>query len=106
MAITAFQNGSHFTAPATGTVKHVKLVSCVAGKFRLQLANASPSTQQARIVANGPEITYAGQSPCGGATGSHYIVQSFPVNLPVNKGDYLAIQAKSTGTFWLRRRAS
>ena len=98
VAITAFENGSHFTAPKTGTVKHVKLVSCVAGKFRLQLASASPSTQQAQIVAQGPEITYAGQSPCGGAGGDHYVVQSFPVNLPVTKGDYIAIKAKSTGT--------
>src|SRR5580700_2853689 len=73
VAITAFENGSHFTAPKTGTVKHVKLVSCVAGKFRLQLANADPSTQEAQIVAQGPEITYAGQSPCGGAGGNHYV---------------------------------
>ena len=98
VAITAFENGSHFTAPKTGTVEHVKLVSCVAGKFRLQLANANPSTQQAQVVAQGPEITYAGQSPCGGAGGEHYIVQSFPVSLPVTKGDYIAIVAKSTGT--------
>lgn len=98
VAITAFENGSHFTAPVTGTVKHVKLVSCVAGKFRLQLANASPSTRQAKIVAQGPVITYAGQSPCGGASGDQYVVQSFPVNLPVTKGDYIAIKAASAGT--------
>jgi hypothetical protein len=99
VAITAFENGSHFTAPKTGTVKHVKLVSCVAGKFRLQLASADPSTQQAQIVAQGPEITYAGQSPCGGAGGGdQYVVQSFQVSLPVTKGDYIAIKAPSTGT--------
>ena len=98
VAITAFENGSHFTAPKTGTVKHVKLVSCVAGKFRLQLAKASPSARKARIVANGPEITYAGQSPCGGASGDHYVVQSFRVTLHVTKGDYIAIKAPSTGT--------
>ena len=49
----------------TGTIKHVKLVSCKAGKFRLQLAKANPSARKAKIVAKGPEITYAGQSPCG-----------------------------------------
>lgn len=98
VAITAFENGSHFTAPRTGTVKHVKLVSCVAGKFRLQLAHAHLSTRQARIVASGPEITYAGQSPCGGTTGDHYIVQTFAVHLPVAKGDFIAIKTASTGT--------
>ncbi len=98
VAISAFENGSHFTAPRTGTVKHVKLVSCKAGKFRLQLAQANPSARKARIVVNGPEITYAGQSPCGGASGDHYIVQSFKVNLKVAKGDYVAIKARSTGT--------
>jgi hypothetical protein len=98
VAITAFENGSHFTAPRTGTVKHVKLVSCVKGKFRLQLAKADPSARKARIVTNGPEITYAGQSPCGGPDGDHYVVQSFRVSLRVAKGDYIAIKAASTGT--------
>ncbi len=98
VAISAFENGSHFTAPRTGTIKHVKLVSCKAGKFRLQLAKANPGTHKARIVAKGPAITYAGQSPCGGAGGDRYIVQSFRVNLHVAKGDYIAIKAASTGT--------
>jgi hypothetical protein len=98
VAISAFENGSHFTAPRTGTVKHVKLVSCKAGKFRLQLARANPSAHKARIVVNGPEISYHGQSPCGGASGDHYIVQSFRVRLHVTKGDYIAIKARSTGT--------
>jgi hypothetical protein len=98
VAITAFENGSHFAAPRTGTVRHVRLVSCVKGKFRLQLAKADPSARKAKIVVNGPVITYAGQSPCGGASGSHYIVQSFRVNLRVAKGEYIAIKAASTGT--------
>ncbi len=98
VAISAFENGSHFTAPRTGTVKHVKLVSCKAGKFRLQLAKASPSTRKAQIVVQGPEISYAGQSPCGGASGDQYVVQSFKVSLHVTKGDYIAIKAISTGT--------
>ncbi len=98
VAITAFENGSHFKAPRTGTVKHVKLVSCVKGKFRLQLAKANPSAHKAKIVRNGPEIKYAGQSPCGGASGDSYVVQRFRVNLHVTKGDYIAIKARSTGT--------
>jgi hypothetical protein len=98
VAISAFENGSHFTAPRTGIAKHVKLVSCVAGKFRLQLARANPRTHTAKIVVNGPEITYRGQSPCGGASGDHYVVQSFRVKVRVAKGDFIAIKARSTGT--------
>ncbi len=98
VAISAFENGSHFTAPRTGIVKHVKLVSCKAGKFRLQLAKALPKARKAQILAQGPEITYAGQSPCGGASGDHYVVQSFKVKFHVTKGDYIAIKARSTGT--------
>ena len=98
VAISAFENGSHFTAPTTGTVKHVKLVSCVAGKFRLQLARAVPHAREAKIVANGPEITYKGQTPCGGADGDRFVVQSFPVSLHVAKGEFIAIKAQSTGT--------
>jgi hypothetical protein len=98
VAISAFENGSHFTAPRTGTVKHVKLVSCKAGKFRLQLAKALPRQRKAQILTNGPEITYKGQSPCGGASGDHFVVQTFKVNLKVTKGNYIAIQARSTGT--------
>jgi hypothetical protein len=98
VAITAYENGSHWKAPRTGTVRHVKLVSCVKGKFRLQLARANPSTRKARIVANGPQIAYAGQRPCGGASGDHFVVQSFRVRLHVAKGDFIAIKARSTGT--------
>jgi hypothetical protein len=98
VAITAFQNGSHFTAPRTGTIRHVKLVSCVKGKFRLQLADARPSSSKAKIVKNGPEISYHGQSPCGGASGNQYVVQSVRVHFRVLKGEFIAIKAAATGT--------
>jgi hypothetical protein len=98
VAISAFENGSHFTAPKTGTIKHVRLVSCVRGKFRLELAKAIPSASKARIVVKGPVITYKGQSPCGGVNGDRYPVQSFRVNLRIAKGEYIAIVARSTGT--------
>jgi hypothetical protein len=98
VAISAFENGSHFTAPRTGTIKHVRLVSCAKGSFRLQLAWAHPAAGQAKIAVNGPEIKYHGQSPCGGASGEHYVVQSFKVKLRIKKGEYVAIKARSTGT--------
>ena len=98
VAISAFENGSHFTAPRTGTIKHVRLVSCVKGSFRLQLAWAHPGAGKAKIAVNGPEIKYHGQTPCGGASGEQYVVQSFKVKLRIKKGEYVAIKARSTGT--------
>lgn len=98
IAISAFENGSHFTAPRTGTIKHVKLISCVAGKFQLELASAKLSAREGKIVAKGPEITYRGQDPCGGSSGTNYVVQSFKVSLHITKGNYIAIKTRSTGT--------
>jgi hypothetical protein len=98
VAISAFENFSNFTAPKTGTIKHVKLVSCKAGSFRLQLAKALPRQSKAQILKNGPKITYKGQAPCGGTNGDHFIVQTFKVSLKVTKGNYIAIQARSVGT--------
>jgi hypothetical protein len=98
VAISAFENGSNWNAPKTGTIKHVKLVSCKAGSFRLQLAKALPRQSKAQILVNGPEITYKGQQPCGGTNGDRFIVQTFKVNLKVTKGNYIAIKARSTGT--------
>jgi hypothetical protein len=98
VAISAFENGSNWNAPRTGTIKHVKLVSCKAGSFRLQLAKALPRQGKAQILKNGPKITYKGQAPCGGTNGDRFIVQTFKVSLKVTKGNYIAIVARSTGT--------
>ena len=89
----AYKNGGHEQAPTTGTIKHVKLVSCVAGSFTLQLAQANPSTRTARVVSNGPVVKYI-STDCSNDV---YVVQSYAVNLHVVKGEYIAIKAKGTG---------
>jgi hypothetical protein len=93
VAIEAFENGGHEQAPTTGTILHVNLISCVAGSFTLQLAHANPNKHTAQIVTDGPVITYAGQQKCR----NKFVIQSFPVNLPVVKGDFMAIVTDSTG---------
>lgn len=93
VSIQAYKNGGHEQAPTTGTIKHVKLVSCVPGSFTVQLAQANPTTHTAKVVSNGPVIHYVGQD-CSNDT---YTVQSYSVNLHVVKGDYIAIKAKGTG---------
>lgn len=94
VALTAFENGSNYTAPVTGTIKHVKLISCVAGSFRLELARAVPNKNEARIVGRGPVIKYVGQKTCDNT----FKIQSFAVKVHVYAGQYIAIVASSTGT--------
>jgi len=105
VATTAFENGDHFKAPRDGTIKTVKLISCQAGSFVLQIARAKPSLGQAKVVRNGPTIHYAAdpfvsdgnpETFCGGDDGV-YVIQSFPVNVPVKTGDFIAAKAKRLG---------
>jgi hypothetical protein len=109
VATSAYRNAGHERAPKNGTVGKISLVSCVAGSFRLQLGRAKPAQGTAKVVRNGPVIRYAADpreldedqdTYCGGEDGTDYIVQTFPVNLAVTAGEYIAIKAKSTGTLY------
>ena len=109
VSVQAYHNGGHEQAPATGTIKHVRLVSCVAGSFVLQFAKASPSARTAQVLRNGPTIHYKADprqvdnNPdtfCGGDDGDDFIIQSFAVNVHVNKGEYVAINAAKGGMFY------
>jgi hypothetical protein len=96
VSIEAYHNGGHEQAPITGTIHHVNLVSCVAGSFTIQLAHAKPSKHKAQVVRDGPLINYAGQAKCR----NKFLVQSFPVDLHVDAGDYIAITTDKTGALY------
>ncbi len=81
-------------APKNGTIAKIEIVAGVPGTFRLGLAEASLATQKAKLVAVGPVIHYQGQGTGTQDNGSPYKIESFKVNLPVKKGDYLVVQAK------------
>jgi len=106
VATTAFENGDHFTAPKDGTIHHLKLISCVAGSFTLQMARVQFAAHKAKVVRNGPTISYAAdprqtdgdpETFCGGEASDDYMIQTFPVSVPVKKGDYIAVRAKRLG---------
>lgn len=106
VATTAFENGDHFKAPKSGTIHHLKLISCVAGVFTLQIARVRFAQHQAKIVRNGPVIRYVAdprqtdgnpETECGGPDGDDYIIQTFAVSVPVTTGDYIAVRAKRLG---------
>jgi hypothetical protein len=106
VAESAFENGDHFKAPKDGTIGKVRLISCAPGVFTLQLARVKPALDKAKVVRNGPVIHYqadprqADNDPntqCGGDNGDDYIIQTFSVNVHVNKGDYIAVLARKPG---------
>jgi hypothetical protein len=81
-------------APKNGTIGKVRIVAGVAGKFRLELVKAEVGKQKAKVVAVGPLISYAGQGSGTEDNGPPYKIETFKVNLPVKKGEFLAVQAK------------
>ena len=104
VATTAFENGSHFTAPRSGTIKKVKLITCPAGSFTVQVAH-KVSNNRFKVVSSGPTINYKADpfvrdgdpnTDCGGDN-FEYVVQSFSVSFSIAKGDYIAIKTKKTG---------
>src|SRR4051794_17837116 len=55
----AFENGNNRTAPKTGTLHHLKLVSCTAGKFTLQLVKKSATGRYKVGITDNQLIKYA-----------------------------------------------
>ena len=79
-------------APKDGTIHQLKLIAGGPGHFRFELAKVHPNLQEAKIVRKGPRIRYQGQH--GG--GSTFDVETFNVNVPVDRGEYIAIKARKT----------
>lgn len=104
VATTAFENGSRFTAPKSGTIRKVKLITCPGGSFTVQVAR-KVGAERFKVIRSGPTISYKADpfvsdgdpdTFCGGDDGQ-YVIQSFPVNFSITKGDYIAIKTKKTG---------
>jgi hypothetical protein len=86
-------------APKTGTIKKIRLIAGGPGSFKLQIAKVKRSTlfgsNEAKVVANGPRISYQGQSEANFEDDS-YRVESFDVHVPVKKGQQLALKGNLT----------
>jgi hypothetical protein len=86
-------------APKTGTIKKIRLIAGGPGSFKLQIAKVKRSTlfgtNEAKVVANGPRIAYQGQSELNFEDDS-YRVETFNVDVPVMKGQQLALKGNIT----------
>jgi len=80
-------------APKNGVIKKIRLIAGTPGSFRLQLAKARPNPQTGKVVRNGPRIKHGSSITPNPVV---YKVQAFKVNLPVKKGDRLAMRTKRT----------
>ncbi len=86
-------------APKTGTIKKIRLIAGGPGSFKLQIAKVKRSTlfgtNEAKVVANGPRISYQGQTEANFEDDS-YRVETFNVDVPVKKGQQLALKGNIT----------
>lgn len=86
-------------APKTGTIKKIRLIAGGPGSFKLQIAKVKRSTlfgaNEAKVVYNGPRISYQGQTEASDESGS-YRVETFDVDVPVKKGQQLALKGNLT----------
>jgi hypothetical protein len=86
-------------APKTGTIKKIRLIAGGPGSFKLQIAKVKRSTlfgtNEAKVVYNGPRISYQGQTEANDEAGS-YRVETFNVDVPVKKGQQLALKGNIT----------
>lgn len=90
----AQQNVGKEVAPINGTIAQLKLRSCSAGSFVLQLVRAETATDQARAIRTGPTINYVGSKRnCNGGT----FIETFNVNVPVLAGERMAVVATKVG---------
>lgn len=86
-------------APKTGTIKKIRLIAGGPGSFKLQIAKVKRSTlfgtNEAKVVYNGPRIRYQGQTEANFESDS-YKVETFDVDVPVKKGQQLALKGNLT----------
>jgi hypothetical protein len=86
-------------APKTGTIRKIRLIAGGPGSFKLQVAQVKRSTlfgtNEAKVVAKGPRISYQGQTEANFEDDS-YEVESFDVSVPVRKGQQLALKGSIT----------
>jgi hypothetical protein len=91
-------DGGHI-APKTGTIKRIRLIAGGPGTMRVETAKVKRSTllttKEAKLVHKGPKIAYQGQTEANWESGS-YRVESFRVDMPIRKGEQLAIHASTT----------
>jgi hypothetical protein len=105
--LDAYQRAGKHRAPRDGVIGTVKVISCVAYSFRVQILRVRPAEDKARAIresgllrvpADPRQIDGDEDTFCGGDDGDDYKIRSFRVNLRVKKGDWLGMKTRRTGS--------
>ena len=86
-------NAGKEKAPRDGTIAKIRLVACAPrGSFVLQIVRVKAGTEKVKVIRTGPVINYEGTNRNCNAS-NNFDVEEFDVNVPVRKGDSLAVVA-------------
>ena len=78
-------------APKSGTIKKISVISQGPDTFRFEIAEAKAASEQAKVVYRSKKLHSQGQTDINADT---YRIETFKVNAPVKKGQYLATESK------------
>lgn len=84
-------------APRSGHIKRIRVIAGGPGSFRPQIvtvrhsASTTLGATKAKVTYTGPKLSYTGQTEQNFEDDS-YEVESFKVNIPVKKGQQLALR--------------
>jgi hypothetical protein len=81
-------------SPFTGKLKRIRLIAEDPGSFRLQIVKVSLNGD-GKVIRNGRIISYQGQ-PDNADPEDPYLIESFPVNIKIKRGQRLGMRTSST----------
>ncbi len=82
-------------APKSGRIRVIRVIGGGPGSFRLQIAKVRSADNYAKVVSNGPKLSYQGQDEANWES-DNYNVEKFNVDIPVRKGQQLALLGNYT----------
>jgi hypothetical protein len=82
-------------APKSGRIRAIRVIAGGPGSFQLQIAKVRKADDYAKVVRTGPKLAYQGQSEANWES-DNYNVEKFKVNVPVRKGQQLALLGNYT----------
>jgi hypothetical protein len=91
----AYGRPGYERAPRSGRIRVIRVIAGGPGSFRLQTTKVRPADNQAKAVRTSRKLNYQGQDEANWES-DRYNVEKFRVNIPVHKGQQLALLGNYT----------